>query len=101
MKNAALEPKRKSVRQRYDRLEARVMPELKELLMDAATLRGVTLGQPRRIAARSVLSDAGLATVLRLSGRLMAILPLQSLDGPQFPSRVPEDDSADADHRHD
>ena len=43
MKNAALEPKRKSVRQRYDRLEARVMPELKELLMDAATLRGVTL----------------------------------------------------------
>lgn len=43
MKTTAPEPKRKSARPRYDRLEARVSPELKELLVDAATLRGVTL----------------------------------------------------------
>ena len=43
MKNATLESKPKPARLRYDRLEARVTPELKELLVDAATLRGVTL----------------------------------------------------------
>jgi len=43
MKTAALEPKRKSARPRYDRLEARVTRELKELLLDAAAMRGVTL----------------------------------------------------------
>lgn len=43
MKTTAPEPKRKSASPRYDRLEARVTPELKELLLDAATMRGVTL----------------------------------------------------------
>ena len=43
MKTATLERKEKPTPQRYDRLEARDTPELKELLLDAAALRGVTL----------------------------------------------------------
>lgn len=43
MKTAVPASKRKIARPRYDRLEARVSPELKELLLDAATMRGVTL----------------------------------------------------------
>ena len=43
MKTATLERKQKAAAQRYDRLEARVTPELKELFLDAAALRGVTL----------------------------------------------------------
>ena len=43
MKTATLERKRKATPQRYDRLEARVTPELKALLLDAAAMRGVTL----------------------------------------------------------
>ncbi|MBI3851522.1 MAG: DUF1778 domain-containing protein [Verrucomicrobia bacterium] len=43
MKPATPAPKRKVTRPRYDRLEARVSPELKELLLDAAAMRGVTL----------------------------------------------------------
>jgi uncharacterized protein (DUF1778 family) len=35
--------KRGSPRPRYERLEARVTPELKEMLLDAAAMRGVTL----------------------------------------------------------
>ncbi len=34
---------RKPTSRRYERLEARVTPELKELLLDAAAMRGVTL----------------------------------------------------------
>ncbi len=43
MKTAVLEGKAKPARLRYERLEARVSPELKELLLDAAAMRGVTL----------------------------------------------------------
>ena len=43
MKTAVLETKAKPARSRYERLEARISPELKELLLDAAALRGVTL----------------------------------------------------------
>lgn len=43
MKTAPLERKQKAAAPRYDRLEARVTPELKELFLDAAALRGVTL----------------------------------------------------------
>src|SRR5213594_1613132 len=43
MKNATLAAKSKTARPRYQRLEARVTPELKELLVDAAAMRGVTL----------------------------------------------------------
>ena len=43
MKTAVSVANRKTARPRYDRLEARVSPELKELLLDAATMRGVTL----------------------------------------------------------
>ena len=54
MKTATLEPKPKPGRPRYDRLEARVTPELKELLVDAATLRGVTLSDFIINSARDV-----------------------------------------------
>ena len=43
MKATTLGPNPKKIRPRYDRLEARVTPELKELLLDAAAMRGVTL----------------------------------------------------------
>ena len=43
MKIGALEQKRKPKRQLCCRVRARVTPELKELLLDAAAMRGVTL----------------------------------------------------------
>ncbi len=43
MKSAVLETKSKSSSPRYERLEARVSPYLKELFQEAADLRGVTL----------------------------------------------------------
>lgn len=43
MKSALAEPKTKSPAPRYERLEARVSPYLKELFQEAADVRGVTL----------------------------------------------------------
>jgi len=54
VKTSTLESKKKQARQRYGRLEARVTPELKELLIDAATLRGVTLSDFIINSARDV-----------------------------------------------
>ena len=59
MKNATLATKSKTARTRYQRLEARVTPELKELLVDAATMRGVTLSDFIINSAR----DAAVQTV--------------------------------------
>ena len=43
MKIATLAPKHKTAATRYERLEARVSPDLKSLFQEAADMRGVTL----------------------------------------------------------
>lgn len=86
MKTATLERKPKPTPQRYDRLEARVTPELKELLLDAAALRGVTLSDFLINAAHDVaVETVEKHRVIRLS-REASIQVANALLHPPAPS---------------